>query len=285
MSEHHRFRSMGCEIVAAGASSEGAARIAALFDRNDRVFSRFKPDSELNRVNRARGRIVRVSPLFAAALRAALDAAAATDGLVDPTVGSAIEAAGYTLDFSELAPDSRPPCPGVPGSWRSLRLAGSLLFLPRDVKLDLNGVVKALTVDEAVELIGGDGFVSAGGDLAARGELDVALPGGDALRLVRGAVATSGRSVRSWLRGGRLQHHLIDPRTGLPADSPWEQVTVCAGTCLDADVAAKAAFLLGEAGPDWLDARGRPGRFLTSAGDEAVNETWRRSLAGAPACT
>jgi thiamine biosynthesis lipoprotein len=276
---------MGCEIAVAGASPDGVLRIEALFDRRDGLFSRFKPDSELNRVNGAHGRVVRISPLFASALRAALDAAAATGGLVDPTVGSALEAAGYTVDFPRLEPDPLPPGPGVPGSWRSLRLAGPLLFLPRDVKLDLNGVVKALAVDDSVGLLDGDGFVSAGGDLAARGELDVALPGGDAVRLVRGALATSGRSARTWLRGGRLQHHLIDPRTGLPADSPWEQVTVCAGTCLVADVAAKAAFLLGEAGPEWLDERGHAGRFLTSAGDEVMNEAWRRSLAGAPACT
>ena len=60
-------------------------------------------------------------------------------------------------------------------------------------------------------------------------------------------------------RGGELQHHLIDPRTGTPADSPWEQVTVSGDTCLAADVAAKAAFLLGYDGPDWLD-RTRPAR-------------------------
>src|SRR5439155_15310744 len=151
--------------------------------------------------------------------------------------------------------------------------------------LDLNGVVKALAVDDALELLGADGFVSAGGDLAARGEIDVALPGGGAVRLVRGALATSGSSARAWLRGGRLQHHLLHPTTGSPAESPWEQVTVCGATCFAADVAAKAAFLLGEAAPNWLDERGLPGRFLPHDGDEVVNGAWRRSLDGAFACT
>jgi thiamine biosynthesis lipoprotein len=104
------------------------------------------------------------------------------------------------------------------------------------------------------------------------------------VRLTRGALATSGSSARSWLRGGKRQHHLIDPRTGRPAESPWEQVTVCGDSCLTADVAAKAAFLA-EDGPDWLDAQGLPGRFLDRDGAELVNEAWQRSLSGAIACT
>jgi FAD:protein FMN transferase len=276
---------MGCEVVVAGASPEALRRIEALFEERDAVFSRFRRDSELNRVNLAQGRVVVLSSLFSSAVRAAIAAAAATDGLVDPTLGSAIEAAGYTLDFARLGPDTRPSDPGVPGSWQSLRLGGRLLFLPGGVKLDLNGVVKALAVDDALQLLDGDGFVSAGGDLATRGGLDVALPGGGAVRLARGALATSGSSARTWLRGGTVQHHLIDPRTGSPAESPWEQVTACGGTCLTADVAAKAGFLLGEAGPDWLDERNLPARFLTHRGDEVVNDAWRRSLVGMLACT
>jgi thiamine biosynthesis lipoprotein len=104
------------------------------------------------------------------------------------------------------------------------------------------------------------------------------------VRLERGALATSGATSRTWLRGGELQHHLIDPRTGRPSDSPWEQVTVCGDSCLAADVAAKAAFLQ-EDGPDWLDERGLPGRFLASDGAEVLNDSWQRSLAGVVACT
>jgi FAD:protein FMN transferase len=279
------FRSMGCEIVVAGGSPGAVQQIQALFEHRDRVFSRFRPGSELNRVNAAGAGVIRVSPLFATALRAALDAADATDGLVDPTLGSAIEAAGYTSDFAELEPDQVPAGPGCPGSVGALRLTGRFLFLPEDVKLDLNGVVKALAVDDALGLLDGEGFVSAGGDLATNDPIDVALPGGGAVRLVSGALATSGSSARAWLRGGVRQHHLIDPRTGLPAESPWEQVTVCGDACFTADVAAKAAFLLGEEGLAWLDEHGLPGRFLTPAAEAVENEEWRRSLAGAALCT
>jgi thiamine biosynthesis lipoprotein len=281
---HATFRSMGCEIVVAGGSPRTLPRIKKLFAQRDADFSRFRADSELNRVNAAGGGVVRLSPLFASTLRAALEAAEATDGLVDPTLGAAIESAGYTADFADLLPDPRPAGPAAPGSWRALRPAGRLLFLPAGVKLDLNGVVKALAVDDALALLEGDGFVSAGGDLAARGALDVALPGGGAVRLTRGALATSGSAARTWLRGGSPQHHLIDPRNGRPAESPWEQVTVCGDSCRTADVAAKAAFLADD-GPAWLDERGLPGRFLTHSGEEHLNDAWRRSLSTAVACT
>lgn len=280
----HRFRSMGCEVVVGGATGDERGRIEELFHERDAVFSRFRADSELNRVNRHAGRVVSVSPLLARAVEAALEAAAATDGLVDPTLGSAIEAAGYTRDFALLEPDPRPRDHGEPGSWETVRLAGRLLRVGPGVRLDLNGVVKALAVDDALSLLGGPGFVSAGGDLAANVELDVGLPRGGAVRLVRGGLATSGSATRRWWRGGELQHHLIDARTGAPADSPWEQVTVCGVTCLAADTAAKAAFLLAEDGPAWLDERGLPGRLVSRSGAVVANECWRASLERAPAC-
>ncbi len=63
--------------------------------------------------------------------------------------------------------------------------------------------------------------------------------------------------------------------------SPWSEVTVAAGSCLEADVAAKAAFLLGDSGPDWLDERELPGRFRAGV-REVANESWRRALEPAP---
>jgi thiamine biosynthesis lipoprotein len=220
---------------------------------------------------------VPVSPLFAEAVELAIAAAGATDGLVDPTMGAAIEAAGYDRDFALLQADDGPPGPAAPGSWRTVRVAGRLLFRPPGTKLDLNGIVKSLAVDEAVALLPGDGFVAAGGDIATRGPVAVGLPGGDGLQLLAGGLATSGRTGRHWSRGGRPQHHLVDPRSGRPSTSRWLEVTVAAESCLAADVAAKAAFLLSGEGPDWLDERGLPGRFVGE--DRTVtNGAWRRML-------
>jgi thiamine biosynthesis lipoprotein len=276
-----RFRSMGCEVVVGGASAHELAQIEALFAARDARFSRFLPESELSRVNARAGELVRVSEDFAGMLRRALGAARATGGLVDPTLGAAIEAAGYDQDFAALRDDPRPAGPAGPGAWRSIRLAGRLLRTPRGVRLDLNGVVKGATVDDALALLAGDGFVAAGGDLATRGPVTVALPQGGALELRAGGIATSGCTARTWMRGGLLRHHLIDPATGRPAESSWREVTVVAATCAQADVAAKAAFLTG---PGWLDEHGLAGRFVTSCGDVVLGAGWPSEIE-APACT
>jgi len=243
----HRFRAMGCEVVVSGGDP---TRIAAVLERWEAACSLFRPGSELSRANRSPAGVLAVSPLLAAALETALDVAAETDGLVDPTL-----------------------C----GRWREVRLTGRLLVRPPGLALDLNGVVKALAVDEAAAALDGAGFVSVGGDLAVRGPVDVALPGGGAVRVLAGGLATSGTASRG--------AHLLDPATGAPSASPWEQVTASGASCLAADVAAKAGFLLGERGPGWLDARGIPGRFLAPDGEVVENETWARALRGTVSCT
>ena len=277
-----RFEAMGVDVLVGGATEAELEAVGLLFEKLDRTFSRFRSDSELNRVNAATAEFVAASPMFVRVLALALDAARRTDGLVDPTLGAAIEAAGYDRDFAELAYYERPPSAAVPGSWRHVRVAGPLVFRYPGTKLDLNCVVKGLAVDAAVQQLAGDGFVAAGGDVAVRGAAGVGLPGGGSLTLRDGGLATSGTTYRRWLRGGDTQHHLIDPRTGRPSTSPWSEVTVAAGSCLEADVAAKAALLLGDDGPNWLDERELPGRFR--AGDrEVANESWRRALEPAKA--
>ncbi len=271
-----RFETMGVEVVVGGATGAELAEVRRLFEQLDRTFSRFRPDSELNRVNAATAEFAAASPMFVRVLALALDAARRTDGLVDPTLGAAIEAAGYDRDFAELADDERPPAPAVPGSWRHVRVAGRLVFRYPATRLDLNCVVKGLAVDAALQRLGGEGFIAAGGDVAVRGTAIVGLPGGASLTLRNGGLATSG-TARRWLRGGEPQHHLIDPWTGRPSTSPWTEVTVAAGSCLEADIAAKAAFLLADDGPEWLDERGLPGRFLAED-REVENEAWRRAL-------
>jgi thiamine biosynthesis lipoprotein len=237
-----RFEAMGVELVVGGAGAAEVGAVRRLFDRWDETFSLFRPDSELSRVNAAPTRLVAVSPLFARVLAVALEAARRTDGLVDPTLGA--------------APPARRSAPS---------LRGRLLARAPGTRLDLNGVVKSLAADEALRLVAGPGFVSAGGDIAARGGVLVGLPGGGSLRLADGGLATSGTT--------RWKDHLVDPRTRRPSRSRWTEVTVAAASCLDADVAAKAAFLLSDEGPGWLDRRGLPGRFRE--GERVVtNRAW-----------
>lgn len=242
-----RFRAMGCEVVVAGADP---ATVAAGLERWEAVFSLFRPESELRRVNESRARVFAVSQLFAFALDTALGLADETEGIVDPTL-----------------------C----GRWPDVGLSGCLLSRPPGLVLDLNGVVKALAVDEAAAGLERPGFVSVGGDLAVRGPVDVALPAGGAIRVLEGGLATSGTASRG--------AHLIDASSGRPSESCWQQVTAAGATCLAADVAAKAGFLLRERGPDWLDARSIPGRFVGPDGELVENVSWHGQLEGVRACT
>jgi thiamine biosynthesis lipoprotein len=276
----HRFRAMGCDVVLGGATPAEVAAIKRLFVTLERSLSRFRPDSDLERLNRSEATTTVVSPLLATALQDALDAARATAGIVDPTTGAALTAAGYDRSYDELEPGTRlDPVPA--GRWREIQLSGAFVRRPVGLRLDLNGVVKGKAVDDALALIEGDGFVSAGGDLAARGTLVVSIPGGGAVTLHSSAVATSGITTRNWTHGdGSRSHHLIDPATGAPAEVPWECVTVGAATCLGADVAAKAAFLLGEDGPDWIERQGLQARFA-SASDVVYAGGWPEDIRAA----
>ena len=149
------FRAMGCTVVVAGATGSQFDAIVSLFQERERTFSRFLPDSELATVNASPRAAVMVSEVFARAVSTALAAAEQTDGLVDPTLLRALEAAGYDADIGALAADPRPPGDSDPGRWRSIRLAGRALLRPPGVSLDLNGVVKSMTVDEGVALLSG----------------------------------------------------------------------------------------------------------------------------------
>ncbi len=278
----------GCELEL---SHPLDPELAELFDHYDQTFSRFRDGSELTFVNRRAGHPTSASPLFSDVLGIALDAAVETDGLVDPTLGRSLTTPGYDRDFALLEQDDDDAIAETMADQASTGRYGDVRFnpverivwLPEDVQLDLNGVVKALAIDHALSLIG-DGFVSIGGDIAASQALDVALPAGGAVRLRRGALATSSPLRRRWRRGGTEHHHLIDPRSGRSSTSSWSYVTVCGANALAADIAAKAAFLLGEDGPAWLETRGLPGRFVAGDGHVSHTSHWREQL-GHVACT
>jgi thiamine biosynthesis lipoprotein len=266
------FRSMGCEVVVPFGSP--LDEIRALFEARDRRFSRFHPSSELNRVNAAPLGLTLVSEEFASMLILSLDAARATGGLVTPAVGGALTAAGYDRDFARLPADVGPVEPAAVPSFLSVSLRSRGLLRTEPVELDLNGVVKSRTVDDALALAA-RGWVSAGGDVATREPVVIGLPGGGRVALHEGGLATSSVAKRRWLAGGVPQNHLIDPRSGRATTGPWRDVSVAAQTCLAADVAAKAALLLGARGPAWLDERGLAGRFVDHSRRVTVNETWR----------
>jgi FAD:protein FMN transferase len=131
-----RFTSMGCEIVIGGADTETRETVEALFAARDRIFSRFRNDSELSSLNGRAGRPLYVSAGFASMLGLALDVARES-GLVVPTVGAALEEAGYDTDFGRLRDDGRAPRTVPVGDWRAVRLGGRRVSFPYGVQLDL----------------------------------------------------------------------------------------------------------------------------------------------------
>lgn len=268
------------------------AELAAL----DAACSRFRPDSELAEVNRAAGRWVEASPLLVLAVQTALVAAGLSGGTVDPTVGAALRRLGYDRDFAEVAP-SGPELAGratpAPG-WQQVEVdrAGGRIRVPPGVELDLGATAKALAADrtarQAAQVTGAGVLISLGGDMSMAGTVpaegwairvtdDHAGPAGSpgqTVRLTGGGLATSSTVVRAWRRGQATVHHIVDPATGRSARSPWRTVSVAAVTCVDANTAATAAVVKGEAAAAWLAGLALPARLVGQDGSVLTVAGW-----------
>jgi thiamine biosynthesis lipoprotein ApbE len=253
----------------------------------DAACSRFRADSEICALEG--GRPARLSPLLAEAIAVALRAARLTDGDVDPTVGAAMSAVGYDRDFEQIQPNGPSVAltvRKVPG-WREVRLDGQSLTMPAGVRLDLGATAKAWAADRSAARIAAQAgcgvLVSLGGDIAVAGPApdggwrvrvqDVTGAPGDppagpyALIAIRdGGLATSSTAARRWQRGGDVLHHILDPRTGLPAEPVWRTVSVAAGSCADANAASTAAVIRGRRALGWLAQLGLPARLVDATG-------------------
>jgi thiamine biosynthesis lipoprotein len=260
-----------------------AAAVTRVVEEFDRACSRFRFDSELSRLNAAAGRAVRAGPVLLEAVSAALRAARLTDGDVDPTVGEALIALGYDRTFASVGevPVRSGPLAAVPG-WRTIQVdfdAGTVR-IPHGVSLDLGATAKALAADHAAaaarEAAGCGVLVSFGGDLAVAGptpdegwrvrvtddhRAGVEAPG-QWITVWGGGLATSSTFVRRWQTDAGVAHHLVDPSTGGSVDSVWRTVSVCAASCLDANIASTAAIIRGVAAAPWLEGLGLPSRLV-----------------------
>lgn len=267
----HRFRAMNTDatvmiVAPSGRHSEAreAARgIEAWFETVESTLSRFRPESELVRLNRSAGTPVAVSPMLREVIASALEAARSTGGLFDPTILPSLIAAGYDRSFEQLnrADQTADTAVGVTFTWRDVTFnAGGRVVLPRGCALDLGGIAKGWTIDQSARRLHSfDNFlVDAGGDMVVRGDgvggegwtVGIQHPFAPANNLtvlaIRDAsVATSTTSKRNWMRNGVKQHHIIDPRTGFPTTSGVTAVTVIAQSVARAEILAKTALLLG----------------------------------------
>ncbi|MGD0716076.1 MAG: FAD:protein FMN transferase [Gaiellaceae bacterium] len=252
MIERRTFRAMGTEIELLVEADGAAGALEAAegeFHRLEALLSRFREDSELSRLNRDGA--LAAGPDLRRVVELALAARERTGGRFDPTVHNALVAAGYDRTFEDIASESHVRCQAPDVALGDARVDGTRIELDPGVRLDLGGIGKGYAAERAAEILATAGpcLVNAGGDIAVRGgrwPVGVETAAEPlTLELSRGGLATSGRDRRRWRRNGRDLHHLIDPRTGEPAETDLLRVTVIAPDAVEAEIAATSLFLAG----------------------------------------
>jgi thiamine biosynthesis lipoprotein len=268
------FPAMGTTVTLTGVDVAPAAFRLALADARalaeawEARFSRFRPESQLCRLNAAAGAPVAADAAFLDLLERARTAAIRTAGRFDPSVLPALEAAGYDATFDRVrvraASVARPaiPASGI-AAWRAVGIDRSRgqATLPPGMRIDLGGIAKGAFVDLLAERLARwpGGCVDAGGDLRVWGRApagdgwvvgieDPARPDTDLAAVVAspplcGAIATSAPNRRRWTVNGTTRHHLIDPATGDSLALPLASITVFAPTVTAAEVATKALLV------------------------------------------
>ena len=264
---------IGAPSSGAGETAEAAAdQVEALLNDYNETMSRFRPDSELSKLNRDPRDEVPASEMLRGAVSAAIAAADQSGGLVDPTLLTELEEAGYRehwtsedrLEIGDALASGRPavsPATASPQSrWREIVVddEAGVIRRPPGLRIDTGGTGKGHVADLAGELLSGfqTWAVDCGGDVRIGGsadiprEVQVVGPFGDGqietVNVVDGAVATSGLNARIWRQDdGSVAHHLIDPLSGQPAFSGLIAATALAPTAIEAETLAKMALLQG----------------------------------------
>jgi thiamine biosynthesis lipoprotein ApbE len=311
------WQALGTNVALRLSDPAGLAEARTALEREldaiDEACSRFRTDSELSLVNARAGRWVAVGPLLLDALELALRAAALTDGDVDPTIGRALELAGYDRDWSLLDPPNGEPEPDAADvtltprtltGWRTVALARELgcgaVRTPPGVTLDLGATAKAWAADrgaEAAASASGCGvLVSIGGDISVCGPAPddgwriracddhrshPSAPG-QTISIKSGGLATSSTAVRRWSHEGHTMHHIIDPHTGAPVEATWRTVSVAAASCAEANIATTAALVRAQRAPAWLAELGLPARLLAWDGSATLVGGWPSEAPSVP---
>jgi FAD:protein FMN transferase len=278
------------------ALSEAIDVLERELDAIDRACSRFRVDSEISRLAAAGGTWMPASRLLREAVATGIAAAEATDGAVDPTVGATMRALGWDSDFRvvmsrcEAARFEVVPAAG----WRRIEIDEVLerVRIPAGVEIDLGATAKALAADRAAAAVfrttGSSALVNLGGDIAVAGPApaggwpvlvtdDHRAPSGadgQVVAVAAGGLATSSTTIRRWRTTEGIAHHVVDPRTGLPAAEVWRTASVAGRTCVKANTASTAAIVLGEEAPLWLLERGLPARLVRPDGRVMVTGAW-----------
>ncbi|MBK8986345.1 MAG: FAD:protein FMN transferase [Chloroflexi bacterium] len=310
----HQFWAMGCQMAVwleaePDVAAQAFADVAALFAAHEQTLSRFRPDSELSRLNGRSGQWVVVADVLWDVLTLALGMAALTDGRFDPTLINGMLHAGYRDSFENVARgmgnDSWSTAALLTGQWADVQLDETrrAICLPPGVGVDLGGIAKGYTAQTAVAHLRASGpcLVDAGGDLAVGAApqgypgwpVAISAPwsGAGAARpdlasfwLAEAALATSGIDYRRWQHNGRLAHHLLDPTTGQPVVTDALTVTILAEDAAQAEAWATATLVAGSAdGLAALLEMELAGLMVTDDGRILVTPPMYAVLQGSPA--
>jgi thiamine biosynthesis lipoprotein len=265
------FRAMNTTVMLAAEGElaiEGMQAAKSFIDESEQRFSRFLPASEVSELNRSAGEWMAASDDLMEMLKLSLMYYRKTSGIFDPSILADLQRAGYDKSMDEIRSAGASNTLSLSNrrveslfSEIELDIANRKIHLPRGLEIDLGGIAKGWIVEKAAQLLhryvdvcG----VSAGGDILFIGhpsdgmDWDVYLedPRNSTQMLAQlhvpdGAVATSSIMKRSWVQGRNIRHHLIDPRTGEPAETAWLNMTVIAPSILDADIYAKVLLIGG----------------------------------------
>jgi len=274
------FHAMGGDMLAILESGKKfppsiLGEVPGWFEGWEQTLSRFRPDSELSRLNQAFDQPVQVSDTLWGVFQYALSAETITNGLVTPTVLDALLEAGYSQSFDNLPRSQSQHGLQVLSAVNPLSMVtwdekSQTICLPYGVRLDFGGVAKGWAAHQTAERLKeyGSALMNAAGDIAISGSLANGTPwqigirnpfesGADfeTINLRRCGVATSGKDRRHWNQNGLPRHHIIDPYTGQPAETNVVTATIVAPTVMEAEAAAKATLILGaEEGLKWIEA-------------------------------
>ena len=268
----HHFQAMGTDVglwlwhADGQIARQALAETEHFFRQTEARLSRFQPASELSQLNRSAGQPFIASDVLFQLVEAALYWRDYSKGIFAPTILKALMAYGYDRSFETITPsngrgirDGKHASPGP--AQVKLNRAQHSITLPQGVGLDLGGIAKGWTVQQAGQTLGrlGPALVDAGGDIVCVGppptgstwqigvsnplqpDTDLAL-----LTLKNEAVATSSIARRRWQHQGTPAHHLIDPRTGAPAATDLVSVTIIGSSLPEAEIHAKVALILGQ---------------------------------------
>ena len=247
--------------------------------------SRFREDSEV--IKLMSGAPLEVSRPLIAMISAAVEAAEATNGLLDPTLGRIMRAWGYSAEV----PQQVAPQPSIvldrASTWKDIHIDNNVVSVPPGVLIDLGATAKAWASDRASQRIWQElnvpCVVGIGGDLAIAGPADfrtiveVAESPTDvavAVLVGPGGLATSSTVRRTWTVANTTAHHIMDPRTHAPVVGMWRTVSVMAANCVAANHAATASIVMGEPARRWLASLQLPARLIAQTDEVTYTGDW-----------